>query len=613
MREYIPKIIVPIEEIKSKNRNEYVFIILTLFFGPYGLHRIYLKDYILGILIFSITIYNINQNYIGIVILIIFFYILLSLVYLVKAGKYSYLRRKSRKVGSEIEVTESNNNNSSDFIFNDKAEPKNKSFLSYDTKLGYIIDITNTKPSELVDIIASESKSKPKFTSLKTQLTPFYPDEPPQVIDATMSIVDELLQFLDEDNAIERVSSMRATERTELVGYIQNYTYSMVREHYSKHKFYYNSNGKRIQEFLGYDYFNKFDKKLKDDLKKLPLALPETNKYFNLTTNGLNPTWWDMTGEIREKIEFSDLSEQFLNYAEKRSNKAWEKEKFRRAIIIEFQKFVNKLNELLKLEKNATIKKNAKLINFIDDKSKHNAVVKRTATSLLVISENIVRESVSELSAINIESRWQRLKNDISIEVFNELKEQYKRQVNERTTVNNEVIFPATERKKIDLNLEKISKSREENKAVVKIVSDFLDGQEDIFEKENVFTQYINLIESGEEIDDHEIDLSENTNNRETNPINIDTPLEISKEPEITIDPQQTEFINMLIDGQGIDNQMASVYAMEKGTFLNTFVSDINNTFYEEVEDTVIIVEDNLVFINEDYLDYMKGVVNNDY
>jgi len=130
-------------------------------------------------------------------------------------------------------------------------------------------------------------------------------------------------------------------------------------------------------------------------------------------------------------------------------------------------------------------------------------------------------------------------------------------------------------RRKIKLNMDKVEVSKRELSETVEIVKEYI-GDE------------------GENKEFHE-------NNFEKE-IVID---KCDDKPKI----KHEDFLNLILDKGSIEVEEGKKIAMDNGTLLNAFISDINQELYEYVQDQVIIIKDDYIKIDDFYVDTIKELV----
>lgn len=466
-----------------------------------------------------------------------------------------------------------------------------------------IIDASDIRPSKI-------KRPRTKYADVKRHRNIYYDHEPLQIKTESAKLADKIVSFLDtkvEEKELA-VDSLYRMERS--LESVQLYAYQKVQGNYRQRLLYGGSERIILLDYFSREIVDQIDQLIEQTIQQLPLPSRETQLYYNLTPNGLTKVWWDDKGEIRETKILDDETIKFLNLAEVRNNKAWDDFLFRKEILIEYQGLVNQLKVLLELPNNQSIKKNAYLIDYFAGKMDGNVATNRVSSSLLVFAEGIVRKRHKSLPSININKFWDYLKKYISSGIYQDFKVHVTLLINPPKKVAKE---KQPLRRKIDLNLDKIELSRQENQAVVSLVADYMAQSEELQNKDNVFQNgFSEISEIIEESHTSKGDKVAETINLEPIQGEIQLKKKAPQESNLFIDftTDQVSFIQLLLEENSLDNQEAKMFVMQRGAFLNNYVSDINQLLYDEVEDTVIIIDDKAVYINEDYRDLVKGVVD---
>lgn len=128
-------------------------------------------------------------------------------------------------------------------------------------------------------------------------------------------------------------------------------------------------------------------------------------------------------------------------------------------------------------------------------------------------------------------------------------------------------------RKKIELDMGKVKESKEELNETVEIVKQYIgDGKED------------EEFEKGENLEEENDEL------------------------EFTHD----DFLKLILNKGVLDIEKGKKIAMDNGTLLNAFISDVNRELYEYIQDQAIIIEDDYIKIDDFYVDMIKELVMNE-
>lgn len=128
-------------------------------------------------------------------------------------------------------------------------------------------------------------------------------------------------------------------------------------------------------------------------------------------------------------------------------------------------------------------------------------------------------------------------------------------------------------RKKIKLDMEKVEGSKEELNETVDIINEYIGDKED----------------------------------------KVDVKKEIIKEKEDDkLAFKYEKFLKLLLDLGFINVEKGKKIAMDKGTLLNVFISDVNKELYKYIQDQTIIIEGNYIKIDDFYVDRVKELVINE-
>lgn len=133
-------------------------------------------------------------------------------------------------------------------------------------------------------------------------------------------------------------------------------------------------------------------------------------------------------------------------------------------------------------------------------------------------------------------------------------------------------------RKKIELDMDKVKISKKELDETVEIVKEYIGNEEDKEESQKK--------EVKEEV------------------------LEAENNEKIGL--KYGEFINLMLDVGAIELEEGKKLAMENGTLLNAFISDINRELYEYIEDQTVVIEDEYIKIDDFYVDMVKELVTSE-
>lgn len=133
-------------------------------------------------------------------------------------------------------------------------------------------------------------------------------------------------------------------------------------------------------------------------------------------------------------------------------------------------------------------------------------------------------------------------------------------------------------RKKIELDMDKVEESKEELNETVEILKEYIGDEEDN--------------EELEEEDFKEKNLKEEYNDK----------LEFKYE----------DFLKLILNMGSIGVEKGKKIAMDNGTFLNAFISDVNRELYEHIQDQAIVIEDDFIKIDDFYVDTIKELMDNE-
>ena len=130
-------------------------------------------------------------------------------------------------------------------------------------------------------------------------------------------------------------------------------------------------------------------------------------------------------------------------------------------------------------------------------------------------------------------------------------------------------------RKKIELDMDKVDKSKRELNETVEIVEKYIGDEEEKEEsQEDNFKEKI----------------------RET-------------EYDYKLTFKYRDFLNLILNKGPMKIEEGKKIAMDNGTLLNAFISDVNRELYEYIQDQVIVIEDNYIKIDDFYVDMIKELI----
>lgn len=130
-------------------------------------------------------------------------------------------------------------------------------------------------------------------------------------------------------------------------------------------------------------------------------------------------------------------------------------------------------------------------------------------------------------------------------------------------------------RKKIELDMDKVKDSKKELNETVDIIKEYI----------------------GDEEEDPKIDVVEEI---------------IERKDDDKLEFKYAEFLKLVLDKGFINVEEGKKIAMDNGTLLNAFISDVNQKLYEYIQDQTIIIEGNYIKIDDFYVDMVKELVINE-
>ncbi|MBU5427677.1 NINE protein [Tissierella pigra] len=159
----------------------------------------------------------------------------------------------------------------------------------------------------------------------------------------------------------------------------------------------------------------------------------------------------------------------------------------------------------------------------------------------------------------------------------------YKELVEDKIALSMELLNRLVEltmpiRKKIELDMNKVELSKKELTETVNIVQEYIGENEDkIIETEN------------------------------KNPIE-----KIVEEIDDKLDFKYGEFLNLILNIGAMKIEDGKRIAMDNGTLLNAFISEVNRELYEYIQDQTIIIDDDYIKIDEFYVDMVRELIKNE-
>lgn len=133
-------------------------------------------------------------------------------------------------------------------------------------------------------------------------------------------------------------------------------------------------------------------------------------------------------------------------------------------------------------------------------------------------------------------------------------------------------------RKKIELDMDKVKKSKKELNETVEIVKEYIGDKED--------DEKLEYEDSKEKI--------------------------LKEECDDKLKLEYEDFLKLILDMGYIDVEKGKKIAMDNGTLLNVFISDVNRELYEYIQDQAIVIENNYIKIDDFYVDMIKELVTNE-
>lgn len=71
------------------------------------------------------------------------------------------------------------------------------------------------------------------------------------------------------------------------------------------------------------------------------------------------------------------------------------------------------------------------------------------------------------------------------------------------------------------------------------------------------------------------------------------------------------EFLGLILEKGSVGIEHGKKIAMDNGTLLNAFISDVNKELYEYIQDQTVIIEDDYIKIDDFYIDMVKELMTN--
>lgn len=604
------KIFITAKILNYIEKNGIIASVLAFFFGSFGIHRFYLKQKYLGFLLIVLSFISSSIFPAFLYIIIIFTWIEATHLMIQGLKQLKLRNRNTRKIdanNNHIKQPENNegtiilktydseqslNNASNNVIKSNKLDNSNITINS-----NGVYDVTNNV-TEKITPKSSGDKNK-QWENIFSEINIYH-------YDLTEQIKKQIKKIF-----------FRITNDLNLDDYEHYKHYSIGRQIFAISEFAVDlkhTDGEGIYNHYYRIYFGELDNetvkglinKAKNITGDLQNASKETKKFYNLTENGYVIKWWDEDGKYREEKTPSLNDIRLLNsMSGVRDTKPWKEHKYQFRILDFYFQLMDKIFTIIKVDQIKTIKKNRHMVNYVENNKITNAF-NRLSFAVLKLSEYTIRETSPELVSIKIDKDIDVIKSNSSKEIYNSLKESMEKYINQ----NNSKLSKETNsslnknRKKINLNKSVIQQSRKDNDSLVNLVDEFI-GNEDETVEQFVEGNFGKQLDQSPKSIDNEIrdELNSYLNN-----------IENLKEESISIDLEesQADFIALLLKEDSITIEKATGLAMNYGKFLNLLISEINNIFYEEVEDEIILIEEDEVTINEDYYDFVKGVLTHE-
>lgn len=489
-------------------------------------------------------------------------------------------------------------------------------------------------------------------------------DVPSQVKSQSLKLYIKFARFIDEN--IENTNSY----------YLYNQLYILARDYvedFIDPK--YEKNINRIYDLINNlirkDLSYELDNLAEEFLNSFPNLNNETKSFYNLTANGKEWVFWDTSGKLREKYNFSKDEEKALLELSQRRNVLWNNEILADLTINLFLKCLKEVFSRDDINTNM-------IIFFI----RPYTLSKNILDSLLLITEENVRKKFSFLADIKTDDAFYILSKNNCDDIVNvfekyqtsfleelddeKIEEIYLSYLNENPQKSKDIAsFVASldiEREEKVLKtfshrenfreiLDKLLKNNFTPTRVLSLYYIFRNNwQKDkdkkiLFEiiREENYEDFIELIKAR----NFDIDLVSDIldlRNIKAKRINLDKKLVNKSRRDLT---KTVETINDFVgeddfseeeipekedktDSKDYDNisettrkllkdiiitgfitkEEAEDMAMKEGLFLNVFINNINDELYEYTNDQTLIVEEDRVIIDEFYVGIVKELID---
>nr|WP_300002500.1 tellurite resistance TerB C-terminal domain-containing protein [Tissierella sp.] len=171
------------------------------------------------------------------------------------------------------------------------------------------------------------------------------------------------------------------------------------------------------------------------------------------------------------------------------------------------------------------------------------------------------------------------------------------------------IILKEPIRRTIDLDMDKVSSSKEELGKTIDIINSYI-GDEEPEEKleieedsskrarEDIALPPISDKNKLEE----EIGVNKNLQSIESDHKSYDR-------NNRSVGLKYRDFLKLLLNSESIDLKTGKKIAMQKKTLLNVFIKDVNQELYEYVGDQTVVIEEDAIIIDEFYTDIVRELV----
>lgn len=489
-------------------------------------------------------------------------------------------------------------------------------------------------------------------------------DVPSQVKSQSLKLYIKFARFIDEN--IENTNSY----------YLYNQLYILARDYVEdfvdpNHEKNINRIYDLINNLIRKDLSYELDNLAEEFLNSFPSLNNETKSFYNLTANGKEWVFWDTSGKLREKYNFSKDEEKALLELSQRRNVLWNNELLADLTISLFLKCLKEVFSRDDINTNM-------IIFFI----RPYTLSKNILDSLLLVTEEKVRKKFSFLSDIKTDDAFYILSKNNCDDIVNvfekyqtsfleklddeKIEEIYLSYLNENPQKTKDIAsFVASldiEREEKVLKtfshkenfreiLDKLLKNNFTPTRVLALYYIFRNNwQKDkdkkiLFEiiREENYEDFIELIK----VRDFDIDLVSDIldlRKIKAKRINLDKKLvnksrrDLTKtvetindfvgeddfsEEEIPEKEDKTDskdynnisettrkLLKDIIITGFITKEEAEDMAMKEGLFLNVFINNINDELYEYTNDQTLIVEEDRVIIDEFYVGIVKELID---